>query len=100
MKHRAGTLDRALVRALIRALAVAAHQAGAAAGDARATPGRATRGLVALAVRVLPVSQRSRYREELHVELAELPSLARPGYALRVLVSAWALRQALTETER
>ncbi|PZS15402.1 MAG: hypothetical protein DLM60_17260 [Pseudonocardiales bacterium] len=63
-------------------------------------PGRAASGLVALAVRLLPVAQRPRYREEFGVELVELPRRQRWGYALRVLASAWKLRKALGEAVR
>jgi hypothetical protein len=71
-----------------------------AADGARPMPSRATRGLVALAVWLLPVAQRLRYREEFGVELGELPRWARWRYALRVLVSAWELREALVEAVR
>jgi hypothetical protein len=63
-------------------------------------PGRVSRGLVVLAVRLLPVAQRRRYRAEFGVELVELPRRARWGYALRVLVSAWELRASLIEAVR
>jgi hypothetical protein len=56
--------------------------------------------LVALAVRLLPVAHRPRYREEFGVELVELPRRARWGYALRVFASAWKLREALVEAVR
>ncbi|HEX8759206.1 MAG TPA: hypothetical protein VF734_04350 [Pseudonocardiaceae bacterium] len=62
--------------------------------------GRATRGLVALALRLLPAAQRPRYREEFSLELAELPRPQRCSYALRVLASAWGLRKALIEAVR
>ncbi len=67
------------------------------AGGARSMPGRVSRGLVALAVRMLPAAQRPRYRAEFRVELVELPRRERWGYALRVLTSAWELRWALAE---
>ena len=51
-------------------------------------------------VRLLPVAQRLRYREEFGDELAELPRSQRCGYALRVLARAWQLRRALVETVR
>jgi hypothetical protein len=56
--------------------------------------------LIALAVRLLPVVQRARYREEFGVELVELPRRQRWGYALRVLAGAWELRKALIEAVR
>lgn len=56
--------------------------------------------MVGLAVRLLPVAQRPRYREEFGDELTELPRSQRCGYALRVLVRAWQLRRALVETVR
>lgn len=59
-------------------------------------PGPA-RGLVALAVRLLPAGQRPRYREEFGVELVELQRRQQRKYALRVLVSAGQLRCALIE---
>jgi hypothetical protein len=63
-------------------------------------PGRVIRGVVGLALRLLPVAQRPRYREEFGDELAELPRSQRCGYALRVLARAWQLRRALVETVR
>jgi hypothetical protein len=56
--------------------------------------------LVVLAVRLLPVAQRPRYREEFGVELVELPRWSRWGYALRVVASAWEVRRALAEGVR
>jgi hypothetical protein len=56
--------------------------------------------LVALAVWLLPVSQRHRYRAEFGVELVELPCRERLGYARRVLAGAWELRRALVEAAR
>ncbi len=61
-------------------------------------PGRVSRGLVALAVRVLPVRDRPRYREEFRVELGALARSQRWGYGLRTLSRAWELHRALTET--
>jgi hypothetical protein len=91
----ARVLARDLVSALDRARRCAAF--GASAVVAGATPGRAARGLVVLAVRLLPVAQRPRYREEFGVELVELPRWSRWGYALRVVASAWELRRASVE---
>lgn len=59
-----------------------------------------SRGLTALAVRVLPARDRPRYAAEFHAELVELRRRHRLGHALRVLCSAWELRRALTETVR
>jgi hypothetical protein len=56
--------------------------------------------LVALAVRLLPAPQRSRYCAEFRVELIELPCRERLGYSVRVLAGAWELRQALVEVVR
>jgi hypothetical protein len=92
---------RGLVRDLVRDLVdldPAAHWAKAVvAGGAPSMPGLLSRGLVALAVRLLPVSQRSRYRAEFRVELLELSRRERLGYALRVLAGAWELRRALVD---
>ncbi len=102
----ASNLDLALAHAsdLVRDLVdldPAAHWARAvAAGGARSMPGRVSRGLVALAVRLLPVAQRSRYCGEFRAELVELPSRERLGYSLRVLVGGWELRRALVEAVR
>lgn len=100
-------LDLALASALARARVrdrnrrLAASGAGAVgAGGAPSMPGRARRGVLALAVRLLPVAQRPRYRDEFEVELVELPRRQRWGYALRVLVRAWELRRALVEAMR
>lgn len=71
-----------------------------APNGASSVPGRVSRGLVALAVRVLPVRDQPRYAEELREELGELPSSQRWGYALRTLCGACELRRALTETVR
>jgi hypothetical protein len=98
------SLARALARDLVRNLVhydPTAHWARAvAAGSCWSTPGRVSRGLVALAVRLLPVSQRQRYRAEFGTELVELPCRERLGYALRVLAGAWELRRALVEAVR
>lgn len=92
---------RGLVRDLVRDLVdldPAAHWAKAVvAGGAPSMPGLLSRGLVALAVRLLPVSQRARYRAEFRVELLELPRRERLGYALRVLGGAWELRRVLVD---
>ncbi len=101
--YRDGDLVNALALALegSRGRGSTASGAGAVvAGGARSMPGRAASGLVALAVRLLPVAQRPRYREEFGVELVELPRRQRWGYALRVLASAWKLRKALGEAVR
>ena len=67
---------------------------------APAMPGRAIRGMVGLTVRLLPVGQRPRYREEFGDELAELSCRQRCGYALRVLARVWQLRRALVKAVR
>ena len=60
--------------------------------------GRVPRGLVALAVRVLPAPDRDRYRAEFCAELHEQGSRWRQlGYAWRVLSRAGELRRALIE---
>ncbi len=53
-----------------------------------------------MAVRLLPVAARPRYCEEFGAELGELPRRARWGYALRVVLGAWELREALVEAVR
>jgi hypothetical protein len=93
----AGDLAHALIRDLVD-LDPAAHWARTVvASDARSVPCRVPRGLVALAVRLLPVAQRPRYRTEFRVELVELPRRERLSYSLRVLARAWELRRALIE---
>lgn len=69
-------------------------------GGAGSVPGRASRGLVVLAVWLLPAPQRSRYRAEFGADLAELPCRERLGYSVRVLAGAWKLRWALGEAVR
>jgi hypothetical protein len=64
-------------------------------GGAWSLPGRLHRGLVALAVWLLPAPQRSRYRAEFSADLVELPCRKRLGYSVRVLVGAWELRWVL-----
>lgn len=93
---------RALAHALVRELVdldPAAHwaRAAVAGGGARSMPGRVPRGLVALAARLLPAPQRPRYHAEFRVELLELSSWERWGYAWRVLARSWELRRALVE---
>jgi hypothetical protein len=95
-RARAHDLVRDLVSARDRARRCAAFRASAVV--AGAMPGRAARGLVVLAVRLLPVAQRPRYREEFDVELVELPQWSRWGYALRVVASAWELAAASAAT--
>jgi len=93
-------LAHALVRDLVD-LDPAVHWARAVVADgARSSPGRVSRGLAELAVRLLPASQRPRYRGEFHSELVELPRRVRLGYSLRVLAGAWELRRALVEAVR
>lgn len=102
----ARSIDLDLARAGPRALDRDLHRSVVARGStetaavARAMPGRAIRGMVGLAVRLLPVAQRPRYREEFGDELAELPRSQRCGYALRVLARARQLRRALVEAVR
>lgn len=86
--------DRGLLGGL---LALAEHDV--ATGDTD-FPGHVPQGLVALAVRLLPVPARRRYQEECSVELRDVPRPERLGYALRLLFRAWELRRALTETVR
>ncbi|MGH3930580.1 MAG: hypothetical protein ACRDTF_11460, partial [Pseudonocardiaceae bacterium] len=69
-----------------------------AISDSSSALGRVPQCLVALAVQVLPIHERPRYRQEFSVELMELPRQERLRYALRVLTRAWELRSALTET--
>lgn len=100
---RVRALDRA--RALVSALDSAQQCApsrvdAVVARGAGSTPGWVSWRLIALAVRLLPVAQRPRYRGEFGVELVELPRQKRWGYALRVLASAWELRKALIEAVR
>lgn len=96
-RARASDLACDLVRDLAD-LDPAAHWARAlAVAGARSMPGRVSRGLVALAVRMLPAPQRPRYCGEFRVESVELPPRERLGYSLRVLASAWELRRALGE---
>ncbi|MGH3687835.1 MAG: hypothetical protein ACRDQY_22225 [Pseudonocardiaceae bacterium] len=75
------------------------------ARSANSMPGR----VVALAVRMLPASERVRYREEFRSELLDpefltLPWWKRLGYALRVLARTpllrWALRDPAHRVER
>lgn len=62
--------------------------------------GRVSRGLVALAVQMLPAPQRPRYRAEFRADLVELPRWEALKYAYQVLVTVWKLRQALVESMR
>jgi len=71
-----------------------------ASGGGGSMPGPVSRGLVSLAIQMLPSSQRPRYRVEFHAELVELSSRERLGYARRVLTGGWELRRALIEAIR
>jgi hypothetical protein len=96
-----GELERSrdLAVALVGELAgvdpVACWAREVVAGGVWSMPGRVPGGLVALAVWLLPASQRSRYRAEFGAELVELPCRERLGYSVRVLIGAWELRWAL-----
>jgi len=57
------------------------------------------RGLIALAVLVLPSDARDRYREEFHTELGELGLLTQLGQSISLLAGAIPLRLALQEQE-
>ena len=93
-----GVLERASERSDLLALGLQEVVPTGAATSANPAPGRMSRGLTALAVRVLPARDRPRYETEFHTELVELRRRHRFGHALRVLVSAWELRRSLTET--
>jgi hypothetical protein len=97
---RARDLARALVSDLVDLDPAARWAKEVVAGGARSMPGRVPRGVVALAVRLLPAPQRPRYRAEFRVELVELPCRERLGYSVRVLAGAWELRMALVEAVR
>jgi hypothetical protein len=103
-------LAKRLARAYASNIAVARDFARARAGaQPRAVPvgtqpmpanaqGREKFPLVmlVLAVRVLPVTHRNRYREEFLAELVDHPSWpARMTYAMRVTVQVWSLRFSL-----
>ncbi len=90
-------LARDIVRDLVDLDPMAHWARAVVAGGAGSMPGRVSGGLVALAVRLMPVAQQRRYHDELCGELVELPSRERWGYALRLLAGAWELRRALVE---
>lgn len=69
-----------------------------ATDDGSSIPGRVPQGLVMLAVWMLPVHERPRYREEFGGELLDLPRQERLRYAVRTLLRAWELRRSLTGT--
>jgi hypothetical protein len=102
----AGDLERArgVAVALVGELAgvdpVACWAREVAAGGVWSIPGRVPGRLVALAVWLLPVSERSRYRAEFGADLVELPCRERLGYSVRVLGGAWELRWALRAAAR
>jgi hypothetical protein len=95
---------RGLAVALVGELAsvdpVACWAHGVVADDVCSVPGRVPRGLVALAVWLLPAVQRSRYRAEFAADIVELPYRERLAYSARVLTHAWQLRGALQEAMR
>lgn len=95
--------DLGQTRNLVQALVNLVRSRGAADDESGAgpAPGRVPRGLVAMAVQVLPMQDRDRYREEFRADLHELHRPRQQlGMALRVLTSALGLRRALTETPR
>ncbi|HET9255311.1 MAG TPA: hypothetical protein VFO16_08935 [Pseudonocardiaceae bacterium] len=65
------------------------------ADGAWSMPGQTSRGLVALAVWLLPAAQRSRYRAEFGADLVELPCQERLRYSVRVLLGTWEMRWVL-----
>ncbi|MBV9143066.1 MAG: hypothetical protein JO115_19495 [Pseudonocardiales bacterium] len=73
------------------------HSAGSVTADAKG--GRSMPRMVRVAVRLLPRSWQTRYREEYRAELAQLCPSERYEYARRVLAGAWQLRRALAGTE-
>jgi hypothetical protein len=56
---------------------------------------RRTRCATNIAVRLLPPSDRSRYRQEFAAELADLPRTDQAPYAIRLVTRAWSLRRSL-----
>ena len=98
--ERARGLAVALVGELAGVGPVACWARGVVADDVCSVPGRMPRGLVALAVWLLPAAQRSRYRAEFVADIVELPYRERLGYSARVLTHAWQLRGALHEAMR
>jgi hypothetical protein len=57
---------------------------------------RRTRCITGLAVRLLPPTDRARYREEFAAELADLPRRDQAPHAFRLAFRAWSLRRSLT----
>lgn len=76
----------------------AVGESAARPGTATASPRRACRRLVTLAVCTLPAAQRARYAEEFNDELLELPRGEQLGYALRLLGRSWSLRHVLNDS--
>ncbi|OAA27803.1 protein of unknown function (DUF4407) [Frankia sp. EI5c] len=62
------------------------------------SPGRTVWALTAAACWFLPAGHRTRYAEEFHSELSELPRRRRLGYAIRTLGSAPVIRASLRAT--
>jgi hypothetical protein len=58
---------------------------------------RSAKGLVGVAVQILPRAERARYREEFHAELRALPRWRQVAYASRQLMLAWSVRRSLRE---
>lgn len=63
-------------------------------------PSTMSRGLVALAVLLLPARDQARYREEFHAELVEQPRREQLWHACGLLLTALALRAALIDGVR
>jgi hypothetical protein len=94
-----GALDVDRATDLAHSIRSAAHEVEAVADGVYLKPGL-SRGLLALAVQMLPAPQRPRYRAEFRADLVELPPWEALKYSGRVLASVWELRQALVDSMR
>ena len=93
-------LERRTSPAIAAASAVVSQPSagrGAALRRIAFRPGAAALRLVGLVVQVLPKRERRRYHEEFRAELNLLHGLDQLAYAVRLLLSAFALRRALRQ---
>ncbi|MGH3780815.1 MAG: hypothetical protein ACRDRO_09370 [Pseudonocardiaceae bacterium] len=104
IRNRARKLESALdfdrATDLAHNIRSAAQEVAAVTDGVDLKPGRVSGGLIALAVQMLPASQRPRYRAEFRADLVELSHWEALKYAHGVLASVWELRRALVESMR
>jgi len=84
-----------LVVGNLRYLSSAVFALGNSAQAATPPTSSSARGIVGVAVWMLPARHQARYREEFQIELIDTPRRSQLGYAVRQLGLAWSLRRSL-----